>query len=280
MDAETWMDGSLFKEGLPMNEACATSSPLVESRTDPKKRLFLYALVQATPEFHLERAGIGETDVYTVTASGISAVVSTIPGPRLRPERRNLAAHQGVLNRLMESTAPLPMTFGTIAQGEDAVRKMLARNSNAILKQLAQVAGKVEMILRVKWDVPNIFEYFVCRNGVLMAARDQLFGPDSAPTQDDRLEIGRLFERVVSEEREEHTLRVEKALSTYCAEIKRNKCRSELDIMNLACLIPKEMVKVFEEKVLHAAESFDNSFAFDYSGPWPPYNFVKLSLEL
>lgn len=263
-----------------MNEACTTSSPLVEPRTDSKKKLFLYALVQAAPEFHLECAGIGETEVYTVTLSGISAVVSTIPGLRLRPERRNLAAHQGVLNRLMETTTPLPMTFGTVAHSEDAVRKMLARNSNAISKQLAQVAGKAEMILRVKWDVANIFEYFVCRNGSLMAMRDQLFDPDSAPTQDDRLEIGRMFERLVSEERDAHTLRIEKALSPYCAEIKRNKCRSELDVMNLACLIPKQMGKVFEEKVLHAAESFDDSFAFDYSGPWPPYNFVKLSLEL
>jgi len=35
------------------------------------------------------------------------------------------------------------------------------RNRRAFEEQLERVTGKVEMGLRVAWDVPNIFEYFV-----------------------------------------------------------------------------------------------------------------------
>ncbi|MGA2263544.1 MAG: GvpL/GvpF family gas vesicle protein [Acidobacteriota bacterium] len=266
-----------------MNERCAeTDSPMMEQKiavAASRKRL-LYALIPEAPQLKYESAGIGDTCVYTISEGGISAVVSDIHGLRLRPERRNIAAHQGVLNRLMEFTTPLPMAFGTIADCAAAVREMLACNLDAISKQLNRVAGKAEMILRVKWDVPNIFEYFVLTHRELMLARDRLFGTDCDPSQDDKLEIGRLFERLLEEEREALTEKVEKAVSGYGSKVKRNKCRNELEVMNLACLVPRESLTTFEDRVLQAARPFDNNFAFDYNGPWPPYNFVELSLEL
>jgi hypothetical protein len=180
----------------------------------------------------------------------------------------------------MELTTPLPMAFGTIAQSADGVRKMLASNQDAISKQLNRAAGKAEMILRVKWDVPNIFEYFVLTHPELMVARDRLFGTDREPRQEDKLEIGRLFERLIGEEREALAEKVEKSLSGSGVRIKRNKCRNEMEIMNLACLVPRDRLTEFEDQILNAARLFDNNFAFDYNGPWPPYNFVDLSLEL
>ena len=266
-----------------MNQRCAeTDSPMMGQKVAvavSRKRL-LYALIPATPQLTYESAGIEETRVYTISEGGISAVVSDIHSLRLRPERRNLAAHQGVLNRLMEFTTPLPMAFGTIAQGAEAVREMLACNLNAILKQLGRVAGKAEMILRVKWDVPNIFEYFVLTHRELMLARDRLFGTDREPRQEDKMEIGRLFERLLEEEREALTEKVEQAVSGYGSRIKRNKCRNEMEVMNLACLVPRDRLTAFEDRIFQAASLFDNNFAFDYNGPWPPYNFVELSLEL
>ena len=74
-----------------------------------------------------------------------------------------------VISRLMEETTPLPMSFGIIADGPGAVRRILSRNRRAFLQQLANVAGKVEMGLRVTWDVPNVIEYFVLTHPELQA---------------------------------------------------------------------------------------------------------------
>ncbi len=105
--------------------------------------------------------GIDGGAVYGLSDGHVQAVVSDVANTRIRPERRNLAAHQQVISRLMEETTPLPMSFGIIADGPRAVRKILSLNRRAFLQQLAKVAGKVEMGLRVTWDVPNIIEYFV-----------------------------------------------------------------------------------------------------------------------
>ncbi len=39
-------------------------------------------------------------------------------------------------------------------------------------------------------------------------------------------------------------------------------------------------MKDFEAGVIEAARSFDNHFAFDFNGPWPPHNFVEIELRM
>lgn len=138
----------------------------------------------------------------------------------------------------------------------------------------------MEMGLRVIWDVPNIFEYFVDTHPELRAARDRFLTGHRAPTQDDKIELGRLFEHLLTEDRSLHAGRVEEVLSAYCVEIKPNKPRNEREVVNLACLVDRDRGAGFEAAVFDAAKLFDNSFAFDYSGPWAPHNFVDLSLDL
>jgi hypothetical protein len=224
--------------------------------------------------------GIDGSNVYSIPAGRVAAVVSTVRIERMRPERSHLAAHQEVLKRLMAETTPLPMSFGILADSPQAVRNMLFRNQPALIEQLRRVAGKVEMGVRVTWDVPNIFEYFVNTHPELRRARDQFLGGQGEPTQEDKIEVGRMFDRLLKEDRETYVDKVEAVLAPHCAEIEQMKCRNEREVMNLACLVERSMMPQFESSVFGAAQQFDNNFAFDYNGPWAPHNFVELELEL
>jgi hypothetical protein len=170
------------------------------------------------------------------------------------------------------------MSFGTIADNAAAVRRILLRNRKTLTEQLERVSGKVEMGLRVTWDVPNIFEYFVTTNAELRSARDRLLGSNREPTQEDKIEIGRMFDSCLNETRDEHAEVVQRALGPVCAELLANPCRNETEVMNLACLVSADEMEAFETQVLEAAKRFDNNFAFDYNGPWAPHNFVSLDL--
>jgi hypothetical protein len=224
--------------------------------------------------------GLHHSRVYTISDGHLAAVVSDAPNGRIRPERQHLAAHQEVLKRLMAEGAVLPVSFGVVADGPPALRRVLTENRQALLEQLARVADKVEMGLHITWDVPNIFEYFVTRHPELRAARDRLLGPQRPPTQNDKIELGRTFDRLLNEDREFHIARVEEVLGPRCAEIKRNPPRNEQEVANLACLVSRGAQARFEEAIFTAAKLFDNSFAFDFNGPWPPYNFVQVRLDL
>ncbi len=244
------------------------------------KGKYLYALVSADHAREYLSLGINGGHVYTISNGKVAAVVSDVPNQKMRPERRHLAAHQTVLKKLMEEGPLLPMTFGMISSGHKAVTEMLSKNSKTVNKQLARVSGKVEMGLRVSWDVANIFEYLVNTHPELRAARDRLLLANRNPTQDDKIELGHLFETVLNGDRESHLGKVEKILAPRCAEIKPNKCRNEREVMNLACLVPQDSLREFEAVIFEAARLFDDNFAFDYNGPWAPHNFVNLEITL
>lgn len=244
------------------------------------KGRYLYALVPGGPDRTYGCLGINGGDVYTISNGNVAAAVSNVDVQRIRPERRHFAAHQSVIVKLLQDGALLPMSFGIISSSSKAVRDILSRNRKAILEQLQQVAGKVEMGLRVSWDVPNIFEYLVNTHLELRAARDRLLGTNREPTQDEKIEIGRLVESILIADRDRHYERVEQVLAPRCADMKRNRCRDEREVMNLACLVRRDFLKEFEAGVFEAARFFDDNFAFDYNGPWAPHHFVEISIDV
>jgi hypothetical protein len=241
---------------------------------------YLYAIVAGSETRNYGPIGMGDSTVYTISEGGVAAVVSDVPDQKMRPERRHLAAHQSVLKKVMEDGTPLPMSFGIVADDPQAVRRILSDNQQNFLEQLDRMAGKVEMGLRVTWDVPNIFDYFVQTHSDLRAARDQFFGTHREPTQEEKIEIGRMFDRMLNEDREVGIRKVENVLSRRSVEMKRNKCAREKDVMNLACLVESDKQPQFEDGIFEAANLFDNNYTFDYNGPWAPHNFVDMELSL
>lgn len=245
-----------------------------------KEKKYLYAVIQEAENREFGEIGIDGESVHLIADNQIAAVVSDFNNGKLRPERRHIAAHQAVLKCLLEKQTPLPISFGVVTEGEKEIRRILSLNRKPFIEQLRRVHDKVEMGLRVAWDVPNIFEYFVNTHAEIRAARDQFLGRSRAPSQEDKIEVGRLFDRVLQDDREKHTERVVAILASACSEIKRNVPRTERDVMNLACLVGRDAVnKSFEAAIFEAANGFDNNFIFDFNGPWAPHNFVDMELR-
>ena len=242
---------------------------------------YLYAVVAATdaPQ-DCGRIGLEAAPVYAIVEGGVAAIVSDIPNDRIRPQRRHLAAHQQVLRGLMEATTPLPMSFGHIADGPEAIRNILQCNQSAFVEQLQRVEGKVEMGLRVSWDVPNIFEYFIATHPRLRDLRDRLFRAGREPSPAEKIELGRTFDLALKEDRVAHTQKVRGVLQPVCCEVCEGDLRDEREVMNLACLVARDAEQEFERAVFVAAGFFDNRFSFDYNGPWPPYNFVSAEFQI
>lgn len=244
--------------------------------------VYLYAVVGGSENRSLGAVGLFGSDVFMVAEGDVSAVISEIPSAdKLRPERRHLAAHQGVLSRLVqEGLVVLPVSFGTIAESMKAIHEMLNSYQKDLGEQVKRVDGNVEMEVRVTFDVPNVFEYFVSIHPELRELRDRVFDKKHEPTRDEKIELGQLFERLLGADREELTRKVEKALSKHTVDIKRNKCRNEQEVMRLSCLVPRDEAGEFEKPVSEASELFDDHFTFEYSGPFPPYNFVEVHIRM
>jgi len=250
------------------------------ARQDEPGGTYLYAIIAGPADRTYGPIGIDEGPVYGISSGAVAAVVSDITQESLRPQRRHLAAHQRVLKRLMEDSSPMPMSFGIIADGPEDIRRILALNEEALVEGLLRVSGRVEMGLRVRWDVPNVFEYLVDRHEELRAARDRAFRGGREPSREEQIELGRMVEHLLNEDRAALAERIEQTLSPCCVELKENKTRDECELASLACLIERDKEDAFAQGVVEAANPFDGNYCFDYNGPWAPHSFVDVNLQM
>jgi hypothetical protein len=240
--------------------------------------LYLYGITVAdnTARF---AGGVGGADVEPIVEGRLEAVVSRLSIGKVRPQRAHLAAHHRVLHDMAEEQPVLPVVFGTVTESEAELRRLMRRNHDALLGLLERLRGRVEMGLKVYWDIPNVFEYFVATNQELEGLRNKLFRPGRTPTIEEKIAIGERFVSLLQQARARHTQRVREALASCSVEVRVIDPGDEKMIMKLACLVEKPRVEHWEEGVRQAAALFDDHYRFDYNGPWPAYNFVDVNLK-
>ncbi len=242
--------------------------------------LYLYGIIDAQDGLDVSMSGIEGGDVETVETDGIAAVTTRVGRHKIRPQRANLAVHHKLLHELVQHQPVIPCAFGMVASSEEQLEEVLRANRAELQRQLARFRGKVEMSLSVFWNTSNIFEFFVTANRELQQLRDRVFRPGREPSMEERIELGKLFESLLRQCRERHTREVIDALSPYCAEIRAVDPGAEQMIMKLVCLVQKDRQDRFEEGIQEAARKFDDHYCFKYGGPWAPFDFVDVTLDL
>ncbi len=243
-------------------------------------KLYLYAIAETNALDEDGKTGVKEAPIRTVSDEDLAAVVSSAPDGKLRPRRRNLKAHHDLLKALMEETTVLPMAFGVIAEGgEEQVRSFLRQHYGTLRAQLDRVHGHAEVGLRVKWNVDDIFEHFVDQYDELRELRDAVFSGDGEPSRQEKIRVGEEFEALLQDVRAAHRSTVEAHLETACRAIEADDPKDETEVMNLACLVPKDGVSNFEDAVVSAAEEFSDAFTFTYTDPMAPYSFADVAFE-
>ena len=235
---------------------------------------YLYGFTDGQSSPLTELLGLAGAPVHVLRFQDVAALVSDHPVEKLSLLRRNLEPHHRVVRE-----AFIPATFGHISESAEQIVDLLRDNYAAIQEELHRLAGKVEMGVKLLWDVDSIFDFFVSFDRELRNRRDRVFGR-SRPTLEEKLELGAYFDKRLKQERERLGNLIIEALRPLTGELRVNPPSDEKMVLNAAFLIERSREKGFEEALYRAAGMFDSNFALDYSGPWPPYNFVRLSLKL
>lgn len=246
---------------------------------------YLYAVASGirTPETLQNLTGVMGGKVYTVEDADLTAVVSDVPTrEEMRPERRNMAAHQQVVGKATEaSSVVLPVAFGTIAESADGVRDLLARHHEDLESRLRRVDGKRQITLQLNYSRAdnNIYEYLVGQDEELRQARDQLRDAGDAATREQKIDVGQRFEAALNALREQYAQDLESAVQGGCAEFKRLPPRTEKEIARLVCLLDQKQLEGWETVVKEAGAKLPDDFVITQAGPYAPYDFVDLHLQ-
>lgn len=249
-----------------------------DEKSTPDGR-YLYSVVpaEAVDKLRLDVEGIDGAEVYPLVLGRVAAIVSNIKKAEMRPERRNLGAHSAVLRKVMDQTTLLPVAFGVVPGSERELRELVAEHESEMLEQLQVVEGKVEMGLRGRLQVPDVFQYFLEKFPDLRNSRDAMYA-GGEPSREEKIELGQLFAETLEDFQDDTAETVAAGLQAV-GKVRINEPRSEEEVINIAVLIPREQMESFTQAVEQLAPDLDENIELQVTGPWPPYNFVDLRIE-
>lgn len=215
---------------------------------------YLYCVVRGSRPLSVGPIGIDARwpDVYTIACGDLVAVASDVPSAALEPTRDRVLAHDRVNHAVMRDRTVMPMNFGTLCRSREDVVRLLRVAHAAFSDVLQKIEGNVEFGLKVLQG-PD-------------AVVDSL--PPGTPTDD---ELQRRAERHLDDGLQR--------LRDVSVASRLNPPLGDRMILNAAFLVRRSGERAFVSRAEKIARRFPR-LAFKYSGPWPPYNFVNIRLEL
>jgi Gas vesicle synthesis protein GvpL/GvpF len=239
---------------------------------------YLYGFTERGFQPAPDLRGLRGAPVEVIGFADLAAVVSDHPVQRLMPARSNVEPHHRVVRQVSSEATLVPAAFGHVGDSQADILAVLRGNYDEIRQELARLAGKCEMGLKVRWNVENIFDHLVRTNRGLREARDRVYR-GREPSMNEKLQLGAQLEATLNAERQRLTPVILAAFRQIASDVVDTPARDEKTISHTALLVDRHRLGDFEAAMRHAVTLFDASVAFEYTGPWPPYSFVRLRLR-
>jgi len=249
-----------------------------------KAGIYIYCLINSKIEISFGNVGIKDNEVYTIPFKDIGAVVhkhspqtqNFKPQPSEEAIVELAISHQHIVDMTTEKFGTvIPFDLNTIIEGkEERVVEWLKRDYIKIKNTLKGVEDKAEFEVQVFMDRDVLINRIKGECEELKRLKELKIKPGKAYV---------LGQRILREELEKLVDFVCKsfyAQISKCADkIRINKTEGALMqekqlVMNLSCLVQNDKV----EELKTVLKKIDNLEGFDahLSGPWQPYNFVRL----
>jgi hypothetical protein len=182
--------------------------------------------------------GFEGNTVYTIPYRDLSAVVSDVPPIEYEPNATNALIHEEVVERVMREQTVLPLGFGNVFVDENRVKWLLNKCYRNFKAYLEKLEGKTEVGVKVN-----------------------------------------CMEEISEEKVNEYGVKVYEALRSHAYESLLMKRIGGNMILNSSFLIKKDRIQDFKTELEKLGKEYaDKGLTFQFSGPWPPYNFVQIHI--
>jgi hypothetical protein len=224
-------------------------------------------------------SGIGGKPVRAVSYSDLAAIVSDSPFDSYDVTRENLTAHEQVLEKVMERSDVLPVSFGTVAEDDQAVQQLLlAAVSDDLHQALDQVHGRVELGVKTLWQKDRLLAELAAEDETIGALRDEIAGSTPEETYDQRTQLGELIAAGIERKRNQDAEAVLNPLQPLAVDSRVNNILTDLMVLNASFLVDKPQIPAFEAQLDALRQAQEGRLIFQYSGQLPPYTFVSIAV--
>ena len=262
----------------------STISPTQDTGDKATSGVYVYCIIECAEPRGFGKIGIGgrNDEVYTVHYRDLAAVVSRAPLQVYDPTRENALTHEHVNEVVMidNGFTPVPMSFGTLFKTEEDTIEFLKDTYDALRDVLQKMKDKLEFGLKVNWDRENVLVEIEKENEELRKLKAEIESNQQSSTYFARMQLGRLVEQALADKSDAYVREIYDHLRDAAIASRHNKVIGDKMIMNAAFLVPRENAKFFDEKIREINARYEGKLTFKETGPWPPYNFVTIRLQL
>ncbi|QFG25200.1 GvpL/GvpF family gas vesicle protein [Actinomadura sp. WMMB 499] len=235
--------------------------------------VYVYAITDADHPHRLDDLkGVGESAGPPTTIAGrsLKAVVSDAPAD-LRPKRRELLAHQAVLERLLEDGAVLPMRFGFVAPGRDEVTGALDENADTYAATLKRLSGRVEYHLKAGRDQDDVLREILAESAEARRLNEATRRDPAA--HGDKMALGELISQEVVRRNDAAAREIVDTLAPGAAQVAPGEARGE-HFLAVSFLVDRARAAGFADLVQDERARRGDGYELTLHGPLPPYSFV------
>jgi gas vesicle protein GvpL/GvpF len=215
--------------------------------------------------------GADKPPLRVVRHDGLAAVVSDAP-EGLRPKRRDLEAHQAILDTLGSGGTVLPMRFGTVAPDDDAVAAELAARAEHYGALLTELTGKTELNVKVVHREDDVLRALLLSNPGLQA-RNEALRAAGGGTHQDRVAFGEAMAAALEGWCAVQEERIVAELRPHAAQLSFGPL-AEGCFVNASFLVADTARSDFDTALARVREALAAVADVNLYGPLPPYSFV------
>lgn len=219
-------------------------------------------------------------ELFTIDFKDASIVAMEVPMKIYSPSRDNLMMHQNAVSKVMEKNdTVIPVSFGNVFHSKEDVKVILENLYPQFEKLFPEIKGKIELGLKVVAK-QDWLEKQAADDPQLSKMKAQMGGKSEAASYYDRIEIGGAAQKFFEALRAEVEESILEPLKEVAVSVRINDPINEKMLMNAAFLVDKDKEEAFDKKVNDVHEEWEDKADFNYSGPWPAYNFVNIKLKV
>jgi hypothetical protein len=243
-----------------VNAAVHRAGTSSEART----ATYVYGVARDAPR--IARAGVGGAAVDAIRHDGLAAIVSPLPSADLRARRRDILAHQEVLQEAFEHGVVVPLRFGTVFAGADEVVTELLEPRRAHLTRLLErFSDAIELSVRAYYLEDAVLRELVRDDPRVARLRGR--ATDVA--------LGEAVAAALNAKRAAEAAAIERRLAPLAEDAALEPPRTEYELFRGAFLVRRKHVDRFDAAMNDLARERDGCVVFKYVGPLPPHSFVE-----
>ncbi|MEV0152702.1 GvpL/GvpF family gas vesicle protein [Micromonospora sp. NPDC050686] len=239
--------------------------------------LFIYGIVPCDVEPTPDAEGVGDPpgEVAAIQHGELAALVSPVglEEPLGRPA--DLTAYEGLLDGTAAVAPVLPVRFGTVVTGEEAVEDLLAAHHDQFAGALAEFEDRMQYTVHGRFDEQEFIGGFLAENGTAAALADQVRGRPEAESREERIRLGEMISQAVELRREAENRELIDAVGRYAVANAPRQPSHELDAVNVAFLVGADDEEEFIRTLEEFAEQRRELIRMRLTGPLAPYDFVS-----